>query len=400
MAPRTAADIRRSNLFQVLRRVFAGAPTSRQEIVAQSGLSMATVASIAAELLDAGVLLEVAPTTRGKGRPLTRLALDPEYGSFVGVDVAETYLHVTRYDAALTEVASVRREVDGEDDRVRSPEDLERHLTELLAEVAPDRSTVRAVGISVPGLVDDETGVSVYAPSWDWRGLPLRSTLSERWSLPVHLDNPLKALMVSELWHDPGAAEANWAVVNLGTGVGAAIAVAGELYRGASNSAGEWGHTTVAVEGRQCRCGGTGCVEAYVGAPGLVAFIDQVAPGHPWTSLGETAAVQGLSEGVASGDEVAEQVVAAAGAYLGAGLANLVNAVNPERIVFAGWVSDLLGDALLAAARPGVEHQALARPLQSVTMTRLTRPGNAVAFGAATFALEASLSQAHTEGSR
>jgi predicted NBD/HSP70 family sugar kinase len=397
MSPRTAADIRRSNLFQVLRRVFAGAPTSRQEIVTQTGLSMATVASIAAELLEAGVLLEVAPATRGKGRPLTRLALDPGYGSFVGVDVAETYLHVARYDAALTEVASAHREVDGE---VRSPQDLERVLTELLEQVAPDRATVRAVGISVPGLVDDETGVSVYAPNWDWRAVPLRSTLSARWRLPVHLDNPLKALMVSELWHDPGAGEANWAVVNLGTGVGAAIAVAGELYRGASNSAGEWGHTTVAVAGRECRCGGTGCVEAYVGAPGLVAFIAQVVPGHPWLALGETAAVRALADGVVAGDEVAQRVVGAAGAYLGAGLANLVNTMNPERIVLAGWVSDLLGDALLEAARPAVEHQALARPLQSVTMTRLTRPGNAVAFGAATFALEASLSQAHTEGSR
>lgn len=397
MAPRTAADIRRSNLFQVLRRVFAGAPTSRHEIVAQSGLSMATVASIVTELLEAGVLLEVAPATRGKGRPLTRLALDPGYGSFVGVDVAETYLHVARYDAALTEVASTRRELDGE---VRSPEDLERHLTQLLEQVAPDGVAVRAVGISVPGLVDDESGVSVYAPSWDWRSVPLRATLSRRWQLPVHLDNPLKALMVSELWHDPGAADANWAVVNLGTGVGAAIAVAGELYRGASNSAGEWGHTTVAVGGRECRCGGTGCVEAYVGAPGLVAFIEQIAPDHPWASLGETAAVQALADGVVAGDSVALGVVAGAGRYLGAGLANLVNTVNPERIVLAGWVSDLLGDALLEAARPGVEHQALARPLQSVTMTRLTRPGNAVAFGAATFALEASLSHAHTEGSR
>ena len=88
--------------------------------------------------------------------------------------------------------------------------------------------------------------------------------------------------------------------------------------------------------------------------------------------------MQALADGVVAGDSVALGVVAAAGGYLGAGLANLVNTVNPERIVLAGWVSDLLGDAFLEAARPGVEHQALARPLQSVTMTRLTRPGNAV----------------------
>ena len=124
---------------------------------------------------------------------------------------------------------------------MRSPEDLERHLTQLLEQVAPDGAAVRAVGISVPGLVDDESGVSVYAPSWDWRSVPLRATLSRRWQLPVHLDNPLKALMVSELWHDPGAAEANWRW-STSDRCRCCDRVAGELYRGASNSAGEWGH--------------------------------------------------------------------------------------------------------------------------------------------------------------
>ena len=110
--------------------------------------------------------------------------------------------------------------------------------------------------------------------------------------------------------------------------------------------------------------------------------------------------MQALADGVAAGDNVALGVVAGPVATSVRGWPTSSTPSTPSAIVLAGWVSDLLGDALLEAARPGVEHQALARPLQSVTMTRLTRPGNAVAFGAATFALEASLSHAHTEGSR
>jgi predicted NBD/HSP70 family sugar kinase len=413
---RTAADIRRSNLFEVLRRVSVGAPISRQELVAGSSLSLATVASIVTELLERGLLVESGSPQGGKGRPLSRIAIDPGFGYFVGVDVAETYVHAEVFDASLRSVGAGRTALDGEeqtaldgeertavDGDVRTPEYVVATISRLLQSLSrhvPERGTIRGVGISVPGLVDDEGGESVFAPNWDWHQVPLRQLLRKSLAHPVHLDNPLKALVVSEVWRNPETASMNLAMVNLGTGVGAGLAIAGELYRGATNSAGEWGHTTVSLDGRLCRCGSRGCVEAYVGAPGILQHYHELEDAAPLEGHGQTAQLDSFATLLAARDPHAHAAVATAGRYLGAGLANLVNTFNPQRVVLAGWVSDLLGPELLSAAREELEKHALARPLAAVQFAVHSRAGNPVARGAATFALEAALTEDHTEGQR
>src|SRR5699024_8507982 len=105
----------------------------------------------------------------------------------------------------------------------------------------------------------------VFAPNWNWRDVPLRETLEQAVPVPIRIDNPLMALATGELWFGAGRRFRQFVSVNLGTGVGAGIIVDGQLLRGRGNSAGEWGHTTLIWNGRACRCGRTGCVEAYVG---------------------------------------------------------------------------------------------------------------------------------------
>ena len=400
MTPRTAADIRRSNLFEVLRRVSVGAPISRQELVAGSNLSLATVASIVTELLSLGLLVESGTRQARKGRPLGRIAIAPDFGYFIGVDVAETYVHAEVFDASLASLGEARTAIDGE---ARTPDfvvDTIGRVVESLGQRVPAQGLVRGVGISVPGLVDDEGGESVFAPNWDWHRVPLRHMLRGTLAHPVHLDNPLKALVVSELWRNPETASMNLAMVNLGTGVGTGLAIAGELYRGATNSAGEWGHTTVSLDGRRCRCGSRGCIEAYVGAPGILQHYREREGAEPLDGAGQTAQLEAFAARLAAGDPHADAAVAVAGRYLGAGLANLVNTFNPQRVVLAGWVSDLLGPALLSAARADLERHGLARPLAAVQFAVLEGRGNPVARGAATFALEAALTEDHTEGQR
>jgi predicted NBD/HSP70 family sugar kinase len=400
MTPRSAADIRRGNLFEVLRRVCVGPPVSRQDIVAASNLSMATVASIVSELMRLGVLAESETVRRATGRPRTRLAVNPAFGHFIGVDVAETYLHASLFDASLTPRAEEHATVA---DPTGDPSGVVRQIGNLVRELSArteDGRPVRGVGICVPGLVDDTDGVSVFAPNWNWRQVPVRAMLAEEFGHAVHLDNPLKALVVSELWREPALSGKNLAVVNLGTGVGAGLAFGGDLYRGTSNSAGEWGHTTVVLDGWPCRCGSSGCVEAYVGAPGLLRHLSDADPEHPALRLDQTEAITELARAVDAGDPAATTAIARAGRYLGAGLGSLVNMVNPDRVVLVGWVSDLLGDALLAAARDELEAQALLRPLAAAEYSVRSDAGNPVARGAATFALEAALTHDHTEGHR
>ncbi|MFC7598329.1 ROK family protein [Terrabacter sp. GCM10028922] len=399
MTARSAADIRRGNLFEVLRRVSVGGPVSRQEIVTASSLSMATVASIVSELIALDLLTESETVRRATGRPLTRLTVNPAFGLFIGVDVAETYIHAALFDAALDARADERVAVV---EPVGDPAGVVQQIAELVR-LLSDRANgdqVRGVGICVPGLVDDADGVSVFAPNWAWRQVPVRRMLAEQFNHPVHLDNPLRALVVSELWREPGLGGKNLAVVNLGTGVGAGLAFGGDLYRGTSNSAGEWGHTTVVLDGWACRCGSSGCVEAYVGAPGLLRHLQEADPRHRALRLGQTEAITELARSFAAGDPAAIAAVHAGGRYLGAGLGSLVNVVNPDAVVLVGWVSDLLGDALLAAARRDAESHALVRPLAAVEFSVRSGTGNPVARGAATFALEAALTHDHTEGTR
>jgi len=387
---RTSRDIRIANRFEVLRHIIAASPVSRQQIAGEAGLSLATAANLIGELLELRLLVEVGYEDSGGGRPRGLVAINPAGGVLVGVDVAETYVHVELFDAALTVLASVEEELHPQENK---PEQVVAHIASSVrkalarAGVGPDR--VLGAGLSVPGQVDREGGVSVFAPNWDWHDIPLRSLLSASLDLPIYLDNPLRACVVAELWFGAGRGRDDVVVVNLGTGVGAGLAFGGSLYRGATNSAGEWGHTTLVIDGRPCHCGSRGCVETYIGAPGIMQNLRDLAPDSPLLHPDDqTATIEALARGVAAGDPVAAKVVAETARYLGIAVAGLVNFVNPEVIVLSSWVAAHLGEALLTEMRAVVGQHALSRPLAATEITLCRIAGNPVSLGAATFALE------------
>jgi predicted NBD/HSP70 family sugar kinase len=159
-----------------------------------------------------------------------------------------------------------------------------------------------------------------------------------------------------------------------------------------TNSAGEWGHTTLVLDGRLCHCGNHGCVETYVGAPGIMQNLRELAPDsallHPED---QTATIDALAAGVADGDPVALKVVRDTARYLGAAVADLVNLLNPQMIVLSSWVALRLGQPLLDEVREAVARHALRRPLESAEIVLCPIAANPVSLGAATFALEGSL---------
>jgi predicted NBD/HSP70 family sugar kinase len=243
--------------------------------------------------------------------------------------------------------------------------------------------------VAVPGQVDRRGGVSIFAPNWDWHDVPLRDLLAGHLAMPLHLDNPLHAAVVAELWFGAGRGREEVVVLNLGTGVGAGLAFRGALYRGATNSAGEWGHTTLVLDGRSCHCGGRGCVETYVGAPGIMRHLRDLDPTSEMLDPDDqTATIGALARGVEAGDEVALKVIGETARYLGAAAANLINLANPEIIVLSSWVAARLGEPLLAEVRSVVARHALRHPLAATSIVRSPLAGDPVSLGAATLALE------------
>lgn len=344
---RGTRDIRSRSRFAVLQSLLSAGESTRSEITRQTGLSPATVATIVTELQAEQIITDAGQETSGIGRPTMRLKIDESRGYIVGVDVAETYVHATMFDLALREVATEELPLDELSfslDYVTNVVSLA--MTNVLDTASVSRAQVIGVGVSLPGWVQPQRGVSVLSPKGMPHEVPIREVLSRSLELPVVIDNPLKAIATAELWFGSGKACTSLVTVNLGTGVGAGVILNGTVLRGADNNAGEWGHTLLQFDGRNCRCGRRGCIEAYVGVAGIRTTLQEINPDHRALEyVGQSqfmAQLCALLEQDPQDPDLAE-LIARTSRYLAAGLEDLILVLNPQVITLTGWTTWNLG---------------------------------------------------------
>jgi predicted NBD/HSP70 family sugar kinase len=381
----TVRDLRRSNRSRALWQVFLNGPLSRQEVGSRAGLSAATVSNLVVALTAEGVVAEVGLEDSNGGRPRGLLQVNPNFGAVIGVDVGETAVLVELFDFALGLRA---RHSAAADVSVADPQQVAAHIAEgieaVIADAGVKQDAILGVGIAVPGLVEDSDGAIVHGQSVGWDAVPLEALLRRHTSLPILVDNGAKVLGQAEKWFGAARATDDAVIVLLGIGVGTCIVSNGQVYRGATSSAGEWGHTTVMVGGRACRCGSAGCLEAYVGALAIARRFGELshrpAADCPDTLEAEIAAIIEMRHT----DEHAAQVLAETATYLGAGIADLVNLFNPERVVVGGWLGHALSDTLLPRIRDAAASHALRLPFSRVQIVKADLGQDAVALGGAT----------------
>jgi predicted NBD/HSP70 family sugar kinase len=388
---RTSRDIRSDSRLDVLHAVLSAVETTRNELVRSTGLSGATVATIVGELMDEGFIAETKLKAGQVGRPTATFGMNPDRGRVVGIDVAETYVRAVMFDTALNRVGV---EESARDEHVLDPdsivETIGNTLDALLDHEPAGRAAVLGAGLSLPGLVHGPTGVSVVVPNWEWHTLDL-DHLRERVDLPLVIDNPLKAIVAAELWRGRGRSASSMVTVNLGTGVGAGIALEGKVLRGATNSAGEWGHSLLMLDGRPCRCGRRGCVEAYVGVPGIQQTLRELAPSHPLADLDMQRDFIGALAAAAAAREpdlAARETIERTAYYLGSALADLIAVVNPEVITLTGWTTWNLAELLVPATRARLTEESPGGAGAAVKLEVSTVGVDSVATGMAMIALE------------
>jgi predicted NBD/HSP70 family sugar kinase len=262
-------------------------------------------------------------------------------------------------------------------------------IEKLQGQFAGESRRLIGVGVAVPGVVAHHDGdASVHAPNIGWRDVPLERLIRERAGLPVFADNGAKALGQAEMWLGAGRGASHAVVALWGTGVGAAIFTNGSLYRGSASSAGEWGHTSIKVGDKRCRCGGAGCVEAYIGAPALLEEWRRIDPSAgPLTDPDSEEWVDRFVESARS-SKAAEAALAQAAFYVGTAAANLVNLFNPEKIIIGGWLGLKLGPPLLGQIRKAVRDQALEYTASRVSIEVGQLGPEAVALGACTLVVD------------
>jgi glucokinase len=215
-------------------------------------------------------------------------------------------------------------------------------------ELAAEPTKVRGIGIGVAGQVDPASGVVRQAPNLEWKDFPLRSRLEDALHVPVRVLNDVQAAAYGEWLHGAGKGVQDFVAVFVGTGVGGGIVHGGRLVLGCGGSAGEVGHTTVALDGPPCRCGNHGCLEAFVGGWAIARSARQaVADAAPGEADALLRRVQGdadkltaedVADAAAQGDTLAIGIVRSVGAALGAGIASIANAYNPCLVVLGGGV--------------------------------------------------------------
>ncbi|MEU3841287.1 ROK family protein [Streptomyces sp. NPDC028635] len=387
---RTVRDLRRANRTAVLQRLYFDGPLSRFELGPATGLSSGSISNVVADLIADGLLEEAGSVDSDGGRPRTLLRVAPGSGHMIGVDVGETRVRVELFDLTLTELARAERPLER---RGYAVEAIVGHIRDGIAEVltasGTGASALLGVGIGVPGIVEHtpELGAVVHGQTIGWDAAPLEALLRAGSPLPdtvpYFIDNGAKTLGQAEMWFGGGRGARNAVVVLFGSGVGACL-VTPDVEHG---RAVEWGHLTVRVRGRRCRCGALGCLEAYAGAESLLARWAEEG-GRPPQGGDEEADLTAMlaaaypPDGTAP-DPVALAVLEETAEYLGAGLSDLINLFQPERILIGGWAGLQLGARFLPAVRRHATAYALRHPAEKVAI-ELGRLGpDAVTVGAA-----------------
>ncbi|HEY4388926.1 MAG TPA: ROK family transcriptional regulator [Ktedonobacteraceae bacterium] len=386
----TTRDLRRANRRTILKSMFFDGTISRLDVSQRSGLSTGTVTNVINELLAEGIVLESGYEASEGGRRRTILTLNPEYGYFLGGEVGETEIAIELFDLTLHKLRDVRYPLS---EKENNPAQIVQYIVEgatsLLRESQVPQDKILGLGLGLPGIVaytDDEV---VSAPAWGWEPVPLKALLSAHVSYPLYIDNGAKTMALAEMQINPGSPTETLATLQIGTGIGAGIIYEGKLYRGATNSAGEWGHMIMALDGQPCRCGRRGCLEAYVGAPGIIHHLREFDANHPLLQIGdEIGTILALIRIARNGDPIATQVLHDTIHYLGAGVANLLNLFNPRRVIIGGWLGLRLGEFALPELLQIVERYALKQPYEvaEIGLSRLGRDG--VSIGAAMLVVE------------
>ncbi len=395
----TVRDLRKSNRSRALWQVFLNGPLTRQEVAAVAGLSSATVSNLVGALLAEGVVAEVGLEDSNGGRPRGLLQVNPDYGYVIGADVGETAVLVELFDLTLrirarhTSVTGPTTALDPGDAVNRIVEGVE----SVIAESGVPERLILGVGVAVPGLVEHREAAVVHGQSVGWHAVPLEADLRARIDLPILVDNGAKTLGQAERWLGAARDTDNAVIVLLGIGAGTCIVSNGEVYRGATSSAGEWGHTTVVAGGRTCRCGADGCLEAYIGAGAIVARYEQLKRRRRAARPAELEARIAAIIEARHRDPAAARVLDETVTYLGAGIADLVNLFNPERVVVGGWLGQALSDALLPSIREAAAGRALHLPFSRVEIVKAELGQDAVALGGATLPIARLLSAGAVE---
>lgn len=336
----TRSTSREINRKIVLNLVREHQPLSRADLARRMRVGRGMITQLVDGLIADGVLFEgaVANSPRGRKPTLLHVRTPDQFAIAVDVRFSRTYVALSDLDGRQLALESFPTQL--------SPdllvEELITRVRRLLA--GHEITECEGIGIVVPGMIHRRTGKILNSPQLGWRNVEIREALSEGTGLRVFVENAPIACALAHMWLPPFRREDsdNFVYVTVSDGIGVGVVEDGEVFRGHGDTAGEFGHLPLSLDGPRCMCGLTGCWEAYTSNVATMARyfgFDASLPDN-WERLRQSGfTMEDLIARVRAGDERARNALLETGRYIGIGLAGIVTALSPARIVVGGEIT-------------------------------------------------------------
>jgi len=390
MLKATQQRTRAHNTQLVMRIIHSSGPISRADVARATDLTPPTISEVVYDLMGTGLVEEIglAPSSGGRRAILLRLVDDAR--QLVGIDLSRR-----DFRGAL---ANLRGQISHRIELPLGERDGEAALAlvyELIDALIPAATKpLLGIGIGAPGLVDSSNGILRQSVNLNWRYIPFRSLLEDRYSLPVYMANDCQvAALAAYTFHDHRESPMPLVVINVGWGVGAGIVLRGELMHGDPVGAGEIGHVVVEEDGPLCACGNHGCLETVASTRAILARAQAILEANPESSLRHFAedsrelTLEGISAGFQAGNEDIRKVVRNAGRALGIAASNLIGVLGSCRIMIGGS-GDLLGQFLVDAMQEELAKRALPALARATELGIVETGSDMVILGASAMVLQ------------
>jgi predicted NBD/HSP70 family sugar kinase len=348
----TPREINRKILLNLVRE---HQPVSRADLARHMRVGRGMITQLVDELIADDVIVEGAIANAPRGRKPRLLHVRSRDRFCVAVDVRFSETHVALTDLDGRQIALETLETRNE------PAALVADVAECVRNLLRphDAERCEGIGVVVPGMIHRRTGEVVNSPQLGWHDVPLREALSEATGLRVLIENAPIACALAEMWLPPFARDGvdNFVYVTVSDGLGVCVVDHGEVFRGHGDTAGEFGHLPLSLDGPRCLCGLRGCLEAYTSNVATLARyfdLDPSLPSSRETLRGQGFGMEDLIARVRGGDVRASAALAETGRYLGIGLAGIITALSPARILVSGEITaawDVIGELVSAGVR-------------------------------------------------
>lgn len=341
--------MRNANALSILDYLRTNGMCTRREIQSGTGLSWAAVSTITSELLAQDILVEKEPTERASGRTPTLLDFNSRKNMSIGAEINAEGLTVVLLDIRGN-VLDAKEEILEQAEKNATLNQMTRMTEEMLRRNNLQKTQLLGIGVSVQGSVDKQGAVSLYNHYIkDWRDVPLKDLFEDYFGVPVRVMHDPFCIALAEEWEKEYLRNDDFVLIRLGYGIGMSYMHDGRPLQGHEGTAGELGHMVVDADGEICTCGNRGCLEAYCSIRGIArriyeATVPEAARADKPFYDNDITYLKNLLNRAADmanrGNKIMQKIFDDAGRYMGVGVANLINLLNPRYVILTGEILD------------------------------------------------------------